>query len=77
MDNTLHYEVLDPIFNEYDDFVDKTAGLKTIAFKYFGANLQQAIEYLNISDKEDSIDNEFPTFDSKETQEYYQPELLN
>ena len=77
MDNTLHYEVLDPIFNEYDAFVDKTAGLKTIAFKYFGANLQQAIEYLNVSDKEDSIDNEFPTSDSKETQEYYQPELLN
>tara|TARA_B100000212_G_C26962833_1_gene359219 strand:+ start:196 stop:429 length:234 start_codon:yes stop_codon:yes gene_type:complete len=77
MDNTLHYEVLDPIFNEYDAFVDKTAGLKTIAFKYFGANLQQAIEYLNVSDKEDSIDNEFLTLDSKETQEYYQPELLN
>ena len=56
MDNLVHLNVLDPIFNEYEAFVDKAAGLKTIAFKYFGADLQQALEYLNIDKKEDSID---------------------
>ena len=49
MNNILHLNALDPIFNEYEAFVDKTAGLKTIAFKYFGADLQQALEYLNIN----------------------------
>ena len=45
MNNLIHLNPLDPIFNEYEAFVDKSAGLKTIAFKYFGADLQKAIDY--------------------------------
>ena len=77
MDNLVHLNVLDPIFSEYEAFVDKAAGLKTIAFKYFGADLQQALEYLNIDKKEDSIDEQFLNFDLIESKEYYQPELLH
>ena len=77
MNNLIHLNVLDPIFNEYEAFVDKAAGLKTIAFKYFGADLQQALEYLNIDKKEDSIDEQFSNFELIESKEYYQPELLH
>ena len=77
MDNILHLDALDPIFNEYEACVDKTAGLKTIAFKYFGADLQQALEYLNINMKEYSNDGDFSNFNSVESKEYYQPELLH
>jgi hypothetical protein len=77
MNNLIHLNVLDPIFNEYEAFVDKAAGLKTIAFKYFGADLQQALEYLNIDKKDDSIDEQYSNSDSIESKEYYQPELLH
>ncbi len=77
MNNLIHLNVLDPIFNEYEAFVDKAAGLKTIAFKYFGADLQQALEYLNIDKQEDSTDEQFSNSDSIESKEYYQPELLH
>tara|TARA_Y100001936_G_C16002237_1_gene628560 strand:- start:165 stop:398 length:234 start_codon:yes stop_codon:yes gene_type:complete len=77
MNNILHLNTLDPIFNEYEAFVDKTAGLKTIAFKYFGADLQQALEYLNINMTEDSNDDHFTNLNSMESKEYYQPELLH
>ena len=77
MDNILHLNALDPIFSEYEAFVDKTAGLKTIAFKYFGADLQQALEYLNINMTEDSNDSHFSNFNSVQSKEYYQPELLH
>ena len=77
MDNILHLNTLDPIFNEYEAFVDKTAGLKTIAFKYFGADLQQALEYLNINMTEDLNDDHFSNHNSVQSKEYYQPELLH
>jgi len=77
MDNILHLNALDPIFSEYEAFVDKTAGLKTIAFKYFGADLQQALEYLNINMTEDSNADHFTNLNSMESKEYYQPELLH
>ena len=77
MNNILHLNALDPIFNEYEAFVDKTAGLKTIAFKYFGADLEQALEYLNINMTEDSNDSHFSNFNSVQSKEYYQPELLH
>tara|TARA_Y100001935_G_scaffold189861_1_gene158103 strand:- start:165 stop:398 length:234 start_codon:yes stop_codon:yes gene_type:complete len=77
MNNILHLNALDPIFNEYEAFVDKTAGLKTIAFKYFGADLQQALEYLNINMTEDSNNDHFTNLNSMESKEYYQPELLH
>ena len=77
MDNILHLNALDPIFNEYEAFVDKTAGLKTIAFKYFGADVQQALEYLNINMTEGSNNGHFSNFNSVQSKEYYQPELLH
>ena len=76
MNNILHLNALDPIFNEYEAFVDKTAGLKTIAFKYFGADLQQALEYLNINMTEPKR-RHFSNFNSMESKEYFQPELLH
>ena len=46
MNNLVHLKHSDPIFDEYESFVDKGAGIKTIAFKYFGADIQKASEYL-------------------------------
>ena len=77
MNNLIHLNPLDPIYNEYEAFVDKGAGLKTIAFKYFGADIQKAIAYLSIGsskESEDSIDSSHILIESKE---YYQPELLH
>ena len=57
--------------------MDKGAGLKTIAFKYFGADIQKAIAYLSIdssTEREDNIDSSNILIESKE---YYQPELLH
>jgi hypothetical protein len=77
MNNLIHLNPLDPIFNEYEAFVDKGAGLKTIAFKYFGADIQKALNYLDINNKEESLDNECPSFTLIDSKEYYQPELLH
>ena len=77
MNNLIHINPLDPIFNEYEDFVDKSAGLKTIAFKYFGADLQKAIEYLDINGTQESKEDESINLSLVESAEYYQPELLH
>ena len=77
MNNIIRLNTLDPIFNEYEAFVDKGAGLKTIAFKYFGADIQKAIEYLSITEKEDSTYDLSSGFNLLENREYYQPELLH
>tara|TARA_Y100000994_G_scaffold246527_1_gene250022 strand:+ start:4340 stop:4573 length:234 start_codon:yes stop_codon:yes gene_type:complete len=77
MNNIISLNTLDPIFNEYEAFADKGAGLKTIAFKYFGADIQKAIEYLSITEKEESIDDLSSGFNLLENREYYQPELLH
>ncbi len=42
MNNLVHLKQSDPIFDEYEAFVDKGAGIKTIAFKYFGADIQKS-----------------------------------
>ena len=44
MNNLVHLKHSDPIFDEYESFVDKGAGIKTIAFKNFGADIQKASE---------------------------------
>ena len=49
MNNLVHLKQSDPIFDEYEAFVDKGAGIKTIAFKYFGADIQKASEYLALN----------------------------
>ena len=77
MNNLIHLNTIDPIFNEYEAFVDKSAGLKTIAFKYFGADIQKAIDYLDINSFHDSHDGKSIDFTLVESKEYYQPELLH
>ena len=79
MNNIIHLSHLDPIFNEYEAFVDKGAGLKTIAFKYFGADIQKALEYLDIRNMEleKPINNNEPIISLVENKDYYQPELLH
>ena len=77
MNNLIHLNPLDPIFNEYEAFTDKSAGLKTIAFKYFGADIQKAIEYLDIYSIQEREDNESINLSLVENIEYYQPELLH
>ena len=77
MNNIVHLNTLDPIFNEYEAFVDKDVGLKTIAFKYFGADLQKAIEYLDINGTQESKEDESINLSLIESAEYYQPELLH
>ena len=76
MNNLVHLNPLDPIFNEYEAFLDKSAGLKTIAFKYFGADIKEAIEYLEINIHQESLANEYPTLIWDENIEYYQPTLI-
>ena len=77
MNNLIHLNPLDPIFNEYEAFVDKSAGLKTIAFKYFGADIQKAIEYLDIDNIQEPKESESIDLSLVENKEYYQPELLH
>ena len=77
MNNLIHKNPLDPIFNEYEAFVDKTAGLKTIAFKYFGADIQKATEYLDINYIQELKEEASIKFSLVESAEYYQPELLH
>ena len=77
MNNLIHLNPLDPIFNEYEAFVDKSAGLKTIAFKYFGADLQKAIAYLDINNLSEQTESKSINLSLIESTEYYQPELLH
>ena len=77
MNNLIHLNPIDQIFNEYEAFVDKNAGLKTIAFIYFGADIQKAIDYLDINSFQDSHDSESIELALVEPKEYYQPELLH
>ena len=77
MNNLIHLNPLDPIFNEYEAFTDKSAGLKTIAFKYFGADIQKAIEYLDINSTQEPKEIQSMNLSLVENTEYYQPELLH
>ena len=77
MNNIVHLNTLDPIFNEYEAFVDKDAGLKTIAFKYFGADIQKALVYLDLNNVDESSKDEDFVLSLVENKEYYQPELLH
>tara|TARA_Y100000768_G_scaffold193335_1_gene145016 strand:- start:15 stop:248 length:234 start_codon:yes stop_codon:yes gene_type:complete len=77
MNNLINLNPLDPIFNEYEAFVDKSAGLKTIAFKYFGADIQKAIEYLDINSTQEPKEIQSMNLSLVENTEYYQPELLH
>lgn len=76
MNNLVHLKQSDPIFDEYEAFVDKGAGIKTIAFKYFGADIQKASEYLALN-KIEIIDEPVSKPIPLMQVEYYQPELLH
>ncbi|KRO99751.1 MAG: hypothetical protein ABS20_05575 [SAR86 cluster bacterium BACL1 MAG-121022-bin58] len=76
MNNLVHLKQSDPIFDEYEAFVDKGAGIKTIAFKYFGADIQKASEYLALN-KIELIDEPVSKPIPLMQVEYYQPELLH
>ena len=76
MNNSVHLKQSDPIFEEYEAFVDKGAGIKTIAFKYFGADIQKASEHLSLNKIElfdEPLSKPIPLMQV----EYYQPELLH
>ena len=77
MNNIIPLNTLDPIFNEYEAFVDKDAGLKTIAFKYFGADIQKALDYLDLNNADECSQDEYFALSLVENKEYYQPELLH
>ena len=77
MNNLVNINQSDPIFEEFEAFVDKNAGIKTIAFKYFGADVEKATEYLALEMNEDapiSLSHVIPVM---QPAEYYQPELLH
>ena len=77
MNNIVHLNTLDPIFNEYEAFVDKDAGLKTIAFKYFGADIQKAIVYLDLNNLDESSQDKDFALSVVKKKENYQPEVLH
>ena len=77
MNNLIHLNPIDPILEEFEGFVDKDAGLKTIAFKYFGADINQALEYLKISlSGLQKNDDNLSIISMITSDNYYQPELM-
>ena len=77
MNNLVNLNESDPIFEEFEAFVDKNAGIKTIAFKYFGADVEKATEYLELDMKEDTPGSLSQVIPVMQPAEYYQPELLH
>jgi len=76
MNHTSDLRVIDPIFNEYETFIDKDAGLKTIAFKYFSADISEAIQYLQLSSSSNQEAKNFSIIKIISKDIYYQPELI-
>ena len=77
MNNLVNINQSDPIFEEFEAFVDKNAGIKTIAFKYFGADVEKAAEYLALETNEDAPSSLSQVIPVMQPAEYYQPELLH
>ena len=77
MNNLVNINHSDPIFEEFEAFVDKNAGIKTIAFKYFGADVEKATEYLALEMNEDAPSSLSQVIPVMQPAEYYQPELLH
>ena len=76
MNNLVHLNLSDPIFDEYEAFVDKAAGIKTIAFKYFGADMLKATTYLELDDNKPVVDDNPQPIHAIQPKEYYQLELF-
>jgi len=77
MNNLVNINQSDPIFEEFEAFVDKNAGIKTIAFKYFGADVEKATEYLALEMNEDAPSSLSQVIPVMQPAKYYQPELLH
>ena len=77
MNNLVNINQSDPIFEEFEAFVDKNAGIKTIAFKYFGADVEKATEYLELDMKEEAPSSLSQVIPVIQPAKYYQPELLH
>ena len=77
MNNLVNMNQSDPIFEEFEAFVDKNAGIKTIAFKYFGADVEKATEYLELDTNEEAPTSLSQVIPVMQSAEYYQPELLH
>ena len=77
MNNLVNINESDPIFEEFEAFVDKNAGIKTIAFKYFGADVEKATKYLELDMKEEAPSSLSQVIPVMQPAEYYQPELLH
>ena len=77
MNNLVNINQSDPIFEEFEAFVDKNAGIKTIAFKYFGADVEKATEYLSLDMNKDAPTSLSQAIPVMQPSEYYQPELLH
>ena len=77
MNNLVNINQSDPIFEEFEAFVDKNAGIKTIAFKYFGADVEKATEYLELDMKEEAPSSLSQVIPVMQPAKYYQPELLH
>ena len=77
MNNLVNLNESDPIFEEFEAFVDKNAGIKTIAFKYFGADVEKATEYLELDTNEEAPSSLSQVIPVMQSAEYYQPELLH
>jgi hypothetical protein len=77
MNNLVHLNVSDPIFDEYEAFVDKAAGIKTIAFKYFGADMHKATSYLELDDNKTVVCDNPQPIQAIQPKEYYQLELFH
>jgi len=77
MNKLVNINQSDPIFEEFEAFVDKNAGIKTIAFKYFGADVEKATEYLALEMNEYAPSSLSQVIPVMQPAEYYQPELLH
>ena len=77
MNNLVNINQSDPIFEEFEAFVDKNAGIKTIAVKYFGADVEKATEYLELDMKEEAPSSLSQVIPVIQPAKYYQPELLH
>jgi len=77
MNNLVNLKQSDPIFEEFEAFVDKDAGIKTIAFKYFGADVQKASKYLALDINQESPSAISEAIPVMQPAQYYQPELLH
>lgn len=76
MNHTSRLRVIDQIFKEYEAFIDKDAGLKTIAFKYFNADINEASQYLQLSSSSNQEAENFSIIKIISKDIYYQPELI-